>query len=393
MRILRLAALWAVVAIVMAACTDGGASPSASSGGSGGAATACKVGVSWNNYSQPRWAATDQPNIKSAIEAGGGEYTEAFAEDDATQQLTDVENLINQDINVLILLAKDLTTIGPALETAANAGVPVIAYDRLVEDPDVLYITFDNVGVGEAEATAMFEKVPTGTYVLIKGDPGDPNASTFLPQGWDNAGLQEKIDSGDITVFDEQFTPDWSPENAQDTMESIIDAANDQDVQIDAVLAENDSTALGVAAALQAKSYDQIPVSGQDGDPANLNNVALGWQYVDVWKNSNELGKAGGEAALQLCAGTAIADVTLPEGLIDPSVAPDSLTPTDFTTPGLDGEPDSGDENVVKSFILKPTPVTAETLNLPLDAGWYATKEDVCEGVTADSPGAAVCDQ
>ena len=71
---------------------------------------------------------------------------------------------------------------------------------------------------------------------------------------------------------------------------------------------------------------------------------------------------------------------TLPDDLIDPSVAPDSLTPTDFTTPGLDGEPDSGDENVVKSFILKPTPVTAETLNLPLDAGWYATKDDVLRG-------------
>ena len=93
------------------------------------------------------------------------------------------------------MLAKDLTTIGPALETAANADVPVIAYDRLVEDPNVLYITFDNVGVGEAEAEAMFEKVPTGTYVLIKGDPGDPNASTFLPQGWDAAGLQDKIDA------------------------------------------------------------------------------------------------------------------------------------------------------------------------------------------------------
>ncbi len=394
MRIPRLAALWAVVAIVLAACTGGGASPSASAGGSGGE-TACKVGVSWNNYEQPRWAATDQPNIKGAIEAAGGTYTEAFAQDDATQQLTDVENLINQDINVLILLAKDLTTIGPALETAANAGVPVIAYDRLIEDPDVLYITFDNVGVGAAEAEAMFEKVPTGTYVLIKGDPGDPNASTFLPQGWNDAGLQDKIDSGDITVFDEQFTPDWSTETAQDTMEAIIDAANDQNVQIDAVLAENDSTALGVAAALQAKSYDQIPVSGQDGDPANLNNVALGWQYVDVWKNSNELGKAGGEAALQLCAGTAIADVDLTDidDPLDDSVQPDSLTPTDFTTPGLDGMPDTGDENVVKSFILKPTPVTAETLNLPIDAGWYATKDDICEGVTADSPGAAVCEQ
>jgi D-xylose transport system substrate-binding protein len=392
MRIPRLAALWAVVAIVLAACTGGGASPSASSGGSG-AATACKVGVSWNNYEQPRWAATDQPNIKGAIEAAGGTYTEAFAQDSDTQQLTDVENLINQDINVLILLAANLTTIGPALETAANAGVPVIAYDRLIEDPSVLYITFDNAGVGAAEATAMFEKVPTGTYVLIKGDPGDPNASTFLPQGWNDAGLQDKIDSGDITVFDEQFTPDWSTETAQDTMEAIIDAANDQDVTIDAVLAENDSTALGVAAALQAKSYDQIPVSGQDGDPANLNNIALGWQYVDVWKNSNELGKAGGEAALQLCAGTAIADVDLTDidDTLDDSVQPDSLTPTDFTTPGPDGLPDTGDENVVKSFIFKPTPLTAENLNLPLDNGWYATQDDVCEGVTADSPGAAVC--
>jgi D-xylose transport system substrate-binding protein len=393
MRIPRLAALWAVVAIVLAACTGGGASPSSSAGGSTGA-TACKVGVSWNNYEQPRWAATDQPNIKSAIEAAGGTYTEAFAEDDATQQLTDVENLINQDINVLILLAKDLTTIGPALEAAANADVPVIAYDRLVEDPNVLYITFDNVGVGEAEAAAMLDKVPTGTYVLIKGDPGDPNASTFLPQGWDTAGLQDKIDSGDITIFDEQFTPDWSPETAQDNMEAIIDAANDQNVQIDAVLAENDSTALGVAAALQAKGYDQIPVSGQDGDPGNLNRVALGWQYVDVWKDSNNLGKAGGQAALQLCAGTAIADVDLSniDDQLDDTVQPADLSaPVDFTTPGLDGLPDTGDENTIKSFIFIPTPLTAETLNLPLEHNWYVTQDEICEGVTADSPGAAVC--
>ena len=72
---------------------------------------------------------------------------------------------------------------------------------------------------------------------------------------------------------------------------------------IDAVLAENDSTALGVAAALTGKNYDPYPpVSGQDGDPANLNNVAKGLQYVDVWKNANELGKATGAAALALCA-------------------------------------------------------------------------------------------
>jgi D-xylose transport system substrate-binding protein len=390
MRIPRLAALWAVVAIVLAACTGGGASPSASAGGSTGS-VACKVGVSWNNFQQPRWAAADKPNLQETVEAGGGEYTDVDANLDSVQQLTDVENLINQGINVLVLLAQDTTVVGPALEAAAAAGIPVIAYDRLIEDPSVLYITFDNVGVGRAEAEAMLEKVPTGTYVLIKGDPGDPNASTFLPQGWNEAGLQDAIDAGDITVFDEQFTDAWDTQTAQNNMEAIIDAANSEDVQIDAVLAENDSTALGVAAALQAKSYDQIPVSGQDGDPANLNNVALGWQYIDVWKNANELGKAAGSAALQLCAGTEMAAITLPDGLIDPTVAPDSLTASDFVTPGPDGMPDSGDENTVKSFILKPTPVTAETLNLPIDAGWWATKDDICEGVTADDPGAAVC--
>jgi D-xylose transport system substrate-binding protein len=387
MRMPRLAALTGIAAIVLAACTSPGASAS------GAATSDCSVGVSWNNFQQPRWAATDQPNMKQTVEDGGGTFTEFDADLDSVQQLTDVETLINQGIDVLVLLPQDSSVVGPALEAAAAADIPVIAYDRLVEDPDVLYITFDNIGVGRAEAEGLFEVVPEGNYVLIKGDPGDPNASTFLPLGWDEAGLQDKIDAGEITIVADQFTDAWDTETAQNNMEAIIDAANDDGVQIDAVLAENDSTALGVAAALQAKNYDPYPpVSGQDGDPANLNNVAKGLQYIDIWKNSNELGKAAGAAALALCEGTAMGDITLPEGLIDESVAPEAgLTAADFTTPGPDGEPDSGDENVVKSFILQPTPIIAEDLQLVFDAGWYATQEEICEGVTAEDPGAGPC--
>jgi D-xylose transport system substrate-binding protein len=379
------------IAIALAACTGGGTAseppasePAASepAASASAAAAECSVGVSWNNFQQPRWAATDKPNMQETIEAGGGTFTDFDADLDSVQQLTDVETLINQGINVLVLLAQDNQAALPALQAAADAGIPVIAYDRLIEDPSVLYITFDNVGVGKAEAEALFEKVPTGNYVLIKGDPGDANASTFLPLGWDEAGLADKVESGDITIVADQFTDAWDTQTAQDNMEAIIDAANADGVQIDAVLAENDSTALGVVAALQAKSYDIVPVSGQDGDPANLNNVAKGLQYVDIWKNSNELGKVAGAAALQLCAGTAIGEVTLPDGLIDPSVAPlEGSTAADFTTPGADGTPDSGDENVVKSFILQPTPIIAEDLQLVIDAGWYATKDDICEGV------------
>jgi D-xylose transport system substrate-binding protein len=346
------------------------------------AAVECNVGVSWNNFEQPRWAATDRPNMQATIEAGGGTFQDFDAKLDSAQQLTDVETLINGGADVLVLLAQDQDAAISALEVAQNAGVPVIAYDRLIEDPGVLYITFDNVGVGRAEAEAILAAVPSGNYVLIKGDPGDPNASTFLPQGWNEAGLQDKIDAGEITILADQFTDGWRTETAQDNMEAIIDAANAEGQTIDAILAENDSTALGVVAALQAKGLDPVPLSGQDGDQANLQNVAAGWQYVDVWKNSNELGKVAGAAALQLCAGVPMEELTIPEGLIDASVVPTAgMTAAPFETPG---------GNTVTSFILQPTPVTQENLNLVVDGGWIA-QDVLCAQATDPATAAPIC--
>jgi D-xylose transport system substrate-binding protein len=372
----RLAVLTATAAIVLAACGTGATQAPAGAD--------CTVGVSWNNFQQPRWAAHDEPNLKKTVEDGGGKYISADANLSAEQQLTDVDTLISQGAKVLILLAQDNKAILPALQKAKDAGVPVIAYDRLIEDASILYITFDNVLVGKAEAAAVLAKVPTGNYVLIKGDPGDPNASTFLPQGWDEAGLAAKVASGDIKLLngpDGTFTDAWKTEKAQANMEAIIDKAVADGNTIDAILAENDSTALGVVGALTAKSYGFPPLSGQDGDPANLNNVALGKQYVDVFKNANELGKTAGAAALELCKGTAMASLTLPDGLIDPSVAPTAgLAAKAFTTP---------DGTSVQSFILQPTPLTAENLQLAIDAG-QITKEDLCKGVDP-ATGPAAC--
>ena len=387
MNLRKAAALLGATAIFVAACGSSTATTApAESSAPSAAAVNCTVGVSWNNFQQPRWAAADKPNIQQTVEAAGGTYIDADANLSNERQLTDIDSLINQGANVLIILAQDTKAILPAVQKAADAGIPVIAYDRLIEDPSALYITFDNVAVGEAEAKAVLDKVPTGNYVLIKGDPGDPNASTFLPQGWDNAGLKDKIASGDIKILgpaEGTYTDGWATEKAQSNMEAIIDQANASGDKIDAILAENDSTALGVVAALTAKSYGFPPLSGQDGDPANLNNVALGKQYVDVWKNANELGKAAGQAALDLCAGTAMADLTLPDGFINASVAPVAGPAVqDFTTPG---------GTVVKSFILQPTPITAETLDQVISAGWWATKDDICKGVTASDPGASAC--
>jgi len=390
MQLRRLASLVGATAIIVAACSSSGsssapasapASAAASGGGTGGAG--CTVGVSWNNFQQPRWAAHDKPAIQQTVEAQGGTYIDADANLSNEQQATDIDTMISKGAKVLIVLAQDTKALLPSIQKAKDAKIPVIAYDRLIEDPAAFYITFDNVLVGKAEADAVIKKVPKGNYVLIKGDPGDPNASTFLPQGWDQAGLKDKVASGDIVLLngpDGTFTDAWKTEKAQSNMEAIIDKAVADGKKIDAILAENDSTALGVVGALTAKSYGYPPLSGQDGDVANLNNVALGKQYVDVWKNANELGKTAAAAALALCAGGDAATLKLPDGLIDPTVAPAAgLTAKPFTTPG---------NNTVNSFILQPTPLTAENLQLAVDGG-QITKAELCKGVDAATAPAA----
>jgi len=372
----KVATLAAAAVMVLGACSS---TPSAgSSGGAGGGTGAgCTVAVSWNNFQQPRWAAHDQPNIKKTVESAGGKYIDKDANLSNEQQATDINTLISQGAKVLIVLAQDTKAVLPAIAAAKAAGIPVIAYDRLIEDPSALYITFDNVGVGKAEADAIIKKVPKGNYVLITGDPGDPNASTFLPQGWDQAGLKDKVASGDIKLLNGPTgtaTDAWKTEKAQSNMEAIIDKAVSNNTKIDAILAENDSTALGVVGALTGKSYGYPPLSGQDGDTANLNNVAQGKQYVDVWKNANELGKTAAAAALALCKDKDLTKVKLADGLVDPKVAPVAgLTAQPYTTPG---------KNTVSSFILQPTPLTADNLQLAIDGG-QITKADLCKGVDA----------
>jgi D-xylose transport system substrate-binding protein len=391
----RIGLLIGTVAIIAAACSSSSSSPSASAGataaasagssaaaaGSGGAG--CTVGVSWNNFQQPRWAAHDKPNIQKTVEGAGGTYIDADANLSSEQQATDIDTMISKGAKVLIVLAQDPQAVLPAIAKAKAAGIPVIGYDRLIEDPSTLYITFDNTGVGKAEADAIIKKVPKGNYVLIKGDPADPNAKTFLPAGWDQAGLKDKVASGDIKIVgpaDGTYTDAWKTEKAQSNMEAIIDSAVSSNTKIDAVLAENDSTALGVVGALTAKSYGYPPLSGQDGDTANLNNLAQGKQYVDIWKNANELGKTAAAAALALCNGGTMATLKLPDGLIDPTVAPTAgLTAVPFKTPG---------GNTVSSFTLQPTPITQDNLQVVIDGG-QITKAELCKGVDAATAPAA----
>ncbi|WP_299636734.1 D-xylose ABC transporter substrate-binding protein [uncultured Ruegeria sp.] len=308
------------------------------------------VGVSWSNFQEERWK-TDEAAIKAALEAGGAEYISSDAQSSSAKQLSDIESLIAQGVDALIILAQDSQAIGPAVQAAADEGIPVIAYDRLIEDDRAFYLTFDNVEVGRMQARAVFEAMPKGNYVMIKGSPTDPNAD-FLRGGQQEI-IQAAVDSGDVVIVGEAYTDGWLPANAQRNMEQIL-TANENNV--DAVVASNDGTAGGVVAALTAQGMDGIPVSGQDGDHAALNRVAKGTQTVSVWKDARELGKAAGEIAVALTSGTSPADV---EGAIS------------WTSPG-------GTE--MNSVFLAPVPITKDNLSVVVDAGWIPL-EDLCQGV------------
>src|SRR3954452_11648439 len=365
----RLAVVVAGAAVMLSACSS--ATPSSGGGASGGTASGCTVGVSWNNYSQERWKKADEPAMQKAIAAKGGKYIRADANDKAEQQTTDIANLINQGAKVLIVLAKDDKGIKPAMADAEAKGVKIIAYDRLIEDPNTFYITFDNKKVGTLMAQTLIGIVPKGNYAIILGAATDPN-SAFLRSGMTEAGIPKlgETNAAGIKVVYEKNTDNWDTTNAKNNMEAALNANGNK---IDAVLSENDSMATGVVQALSAVGL-KAPVTGQDGDTAALNRVALGTQTVSVWKNAFALGETAGDIAMQLCAGTALNAVKAPADL-PKAAAPASLNATPFQTPG---------GKTVNSVILTPTAITKDNVKDTIDAGWV-TKDQVCAGVPAGS--------
>jgi D-xylose transport system substrate-binding protein len=320
-----------------------------------GAFAQVTVGVSWSNFQEERWK-TDETAIKTQLEKLGAKYISADAAGSPEKQLADIDGLMAKGAKVLIVLAMDKDAILPAVNKATKQKVPVIAYDRLIEAPGVFYITFDNKEVGRMQARAVFHAKPKGNYVMIKGSPTDPNAN-FLREGQQEI-IDAAVKKGDIKIVGEEYTEGWKPEVAQKNMEQILTKNGGK---VDAVVASNDGTAGGVVAALSSKGLKGVPVSGQDGDFAALNRVALGTQTVSVWKDARDLGKQAASAAVNLGAGKKVDGATSWNG---------------------------GEKKVaLQAQFLKPVPITRDNLDVVVKAGWIK-KEELCKGVTGN---VAVC--
>ena len=268
---------------------------------SGTEAGGTRVGVSMPTKDLQRWN-QDGANMEAELEDAGFTVDLQYASNDVQTQVSQIENMISSGANVLVIAAIEGSSLGEALDMAKSAGIPVVAYDRLLMNSDAVsyYATFDNYMVGTKQGEYIVEALDLenadGPFNLeiTAGDPGDNNAGYFYNGAMDV--LNPYIESGKLvvisgqTTFDECGTPLWSTETAQSRAENIISSNYADGTQIDAWLCSNDSTALGVENALDANYTGEWPIIvGQDCDIANVKNMIAGKQSMSVFKDTRTL--------------------------------------------------------------------------------------------------------
>ncbi len=259
------------------------------------------IGLSLDTLKEARWQADRDMFVRRAGELGAKVLVLAANSDD-TVQVSDVEKLITNKVDVLVIVPHDGTAMAKAVTMAHEAGIPVIAYDRIIRDSDLdLYVSFDNERVGELQAQFLVDHLPTpgkGRIVRIYGAKTDNNASQFK-RGQDRV-LEPYIARGDIVVVHEDWAEDWKPENAKRIVNAAITASGSG---IDAVLASNDGTAGGAIQALSEEGLaGKVLVTGQDADTVALQRIAAGTQAMTIYKPLKTLTRGAAELAVQVAA-------------------------------------------------------------------------------------------
>ena len=275
------------------------------------------VGISLPTESLMRWERDGGYLAESLVELGYKVDIE-FANNDVSTQVSQIQNLISLGCKVIIVAAIDPQSLTTVLSDAKDAGIAVIAYDRMIMDSTAVdyYVTFDNYAVGTLQAeyivAALGLDKATGDKVynieLTAGDPGDNNAAMFYAGAYDV--LAPYIDSGVVQIpsgqitFRDVATGSWSTQNAQSRAENIITTYYSDGTQIDAWLCSNDSTALGVELALEAYYTGTYPcITGQDCDIACVKNIISGKQAMSVFKDTRTLVDATVKMTAQIING------------------------------------------------------------------------------------------
>ncbi|MFF4210265.1 substrate-binding domain-containing protein [Streptomyces sp. NPDC001796] len=289
------------MAVSLAAC--GSAKESAKSSSSSSSAKkgdAIKVGLLLPENQTARYEKLDRPLIEKKVKEltnGKGEVVYANAKQDATLQNQQVDTMITNKVDVLIVDAVDSAAIKNSVQKAKDAGIPVVAYDRLAQGPISGYTSFDNETVGKTQGqallTALGSKAKSGKIVMMNGSVTDPNAAQF------KKGAHEVLD-GKVNIGKEYDTKDWKPENANANMEAAISALGKQNIV--GVYSANDGMAGGIITALKAAGI-KAPVTGQDAELAGVQRIVTGEQYMSVYKPYPQEADVAAEMAVDLAQG------------------------------------------------------------------------------------------
>ncbi|MCX4694958.1 sugar ABC transporter substrate-binding protein [Streptomyces sp. NBC_01408] len=297
----------AVVAVAASAVTLSLAACGGAEGTDGGAAgrDAVRVGLLLPENGTARYEKFDKPLIEKEVgklTRGKGEVVYANAKQDAALQNSQVDEMIAKKVNVLIIDAVDAKAIAGAVKKAKEAGIPVVAYDRLAEGPIDAYTSFDNEDVGKVQGMALLEalgdKAKDSQIVMVNGSVTDPNAKLF------KSGAHFVLD-GKVNIGKEYDTVEWKPENANANMAAALSALGKG--KIAGVYSANDGMAGGIIAALKAAGVTALPpVTGQDAELAGVQRIVAGEQFMTVYKPYAPEAAAAAEMAVALAQGEKI---------------------------------------------------------------------------------------
>ncbi len=310
-------------ALMLTACSGGSSDGGSSDGGGDGGL----IGVAMPTKSSERWI-QDGDSVKEQLEAEGFTVDLQYAEDDIPTQVSQIENMITKGAEALIIASIDGTTLSEVLQTAADSGIPVIAYDRLIRDTENVdyYASFDNFIVGQQQAWSLtnglgmteldgtpIDGAPEGPFniELFAGSPDDNNATFFWNGAMDV--IQPLIDDGTFVVksgqtdFQQAATLRWDGEVAQSRMEDILTANYSDGSQVDAVLSPYDGLSRGIISALTDAGYsvgDEWPIiSGQDAELDSVKAINRGEQYATIFKDTRNLATVAVDMATALLNG------------------------------------------------------------------------------------------
>ena len=339
------------------------------------AADGSKIGISMPTQSLERWN-RDGAYLDEQFRAAGYETVLTYSDNDAGKQVNDIQNMLADGVNLLVVAAIDGEALNTVMDEAAEAGVPVIAYDRLIMNDAVsYYVSFDNYTVGTLQGQFVVDQLDldnAGDKVynieFTAGDPADNNAGYFYQGAVDV--LQPYIDAGTLNVvsgqtdFDSVATAQWSTDTALERAQNILSSYYADGTQLDVWVCSNDSTALGVAQAITSDyaGSNTVLITGQDGDEANLKNVVDGIQTMTVYNNvSNE----------------SIVTLALAQAMLNGEEIGESLIPSFGIDCAFDTESyETSAGHKCPSFLLVPSVITKDNLQELVDTGLYTMDDD-----------------